>query len=266
MTVSTLRHYDKAGAFVPAKRGMASENKYRYYSPVQITTLKAIRVLTEVRVPLNVIKELTQGRTPEKLIKLLSKYKTMVADEIRFLQDVHAVIGTYIDLLNEGISIMEDEISVAEMPQKQIILGNTNVFTEETSLVGEFTRFCKALHEPKLNMSFPVGGYWDTMTSFLDRPSQPTRFFSLDPKGYEQKPAGLYLIGYTRGYYGQTNGLPKRMEAYAKKNGLVFTGPVYNIFLFDDISVVDPEQYLLQVSASVKETHRVISRRPRRHF
>jgi effector-binding domain-containing protein len=100
------------------------------------------------------------------------------------------------------------------------------------------------------------------MNVFLNEPSQPTRFFSLDPNGKEKQPKGLYLTGYTRGYYGQTNDLPKRMAAFAKKNRLVFTGPVYNIYLFDEMSITDMNQYLLQVSASVKETRRVPSRRP----
>jgi effector-binding domain-containing protein len=73
--------------------------------------------------------------------------------------------------------------------------------------------------------------------------------------------AGLYLIGYTRGYYGQTNDLPKRMASFARKNGLLFNGSVFNTYLFDEMSIIDTEQYLLQVSALVKETRRVPSRR-----
>jgi len=82
----------------------------------------------------------------------------------------------------------------------------------------------------------------------------------------------LFLTGYTRGYYGQTNDLPKRMasfakkKSFAKKNGLMFNGPVYNLYLFDEMSITDPEQYLLQVTASVKEMRRVPSRRPIRRL
>jgi hypothetical protein len=47
-------------------------------------------------------------------------------------------------------------------------------------------------------MSFPVGGYFEDMDAFMKKPSQPTRFFSIAPKGTDLKPAGLYLIGYTR--------------------------------------------------------------------
>ncbi len=116
-------------------------------------------------------------------------------------------------------------------------------------------------HEPKLNLSYPIGGYWDGAAEFFREPSQPARFFSLDPKGHERKSAGLYLVGYTRGFYGQMGDLPERLAAYAKKNSLIWNGPVYVIYLFDELSVTDPEQYLLRVSISVKETKRVPSRR-----
>lgn len=266
MTVSALRFYDNKGIFCPAKRGVEFENKYRYYSPTQITTVKMIRVLREIGVPLATIKELTEHRTPEKLIKLLNKNKETVADEVRFLQEVYSVMDTFIGLLSEGIGVTETEMSVIEMPEKSIILGNENNFSNVDEFYGEFVRFCNGIHTPQLNMSYPIGGYWTDMDTFLDRPSRPTHFFSLDPKGHEKKSTGLYLNGYTRGYYGQVSDLPERMAAFAKKNGLIFTGAVYNIYLFDELSVADPEQYLSQVSVAVSETRRVSSRRPKRHL
>jgi hypothetical protein len=94
------------------------------------------------------------------------------------------------------------------------------------------------------------------MDLFLRDSSLPTRFFSYDPNGKDRIEGGLYLTGYTRGYYGQTNGLPGRMADYADQNGLMFNGPVYNTYLFDELSVAAPDQYLLQVSASVSEARR----------
>lgn len=262
MTADTLRHYDKKGIFHPAKYGEEFENSYRYYSPTQITTIKMIRVLTEIGVPLDTIKELAHERTPEKLMKLFSRHKSIAADEIRFLQDVYSVISTFLELLIEGMSAIETEITVSELPEKRITIGDRNDFDGSVSFYREFIRFCNTPHEPALNLAYPIGGYFESMNAFLNEPSKPTRFFSLDPKGHEKKAAGLYLIGYTRGYYGKTNDLPKRMVEFARKNKLVFNGAVYNLYLFDEMSIVDTEQYLLQVSASVKETRRVPSRRP----
>jgi len=263
MTTDALRLYDKRGIFKPAKHGEKFKNKYRYYyAPTQVVTVKMTRVLADVGVPLSTIKELAEERTPEKLIKLFSKQQGIIADEVRFLQEAHSVIGTFLDLLIEGVSATESELIVSELPEKRMIVGEANDFTDADGFYREFVRFCRAPHEPKLNLSYPIGGIFDCMDEFLSEPSQPTRFFSLDPKGNDRQAAGLYLIGYTRGYYGATNGLPKRMAEFAKKNGLLFNGPVYNTYLFDEMSVNNAEQYLLQVSASVKETRRVPSRRP----
>jgi hypothetical protein len=57
-------------------------------------------------------------------------------------------------------------------------LGDTNDFNGSDSFYGEFTRFCDAPHEPKLNLSYPVGGYFAGIDVFMNEPARPTRFFS----------------------------------------------------------------------------------------
>ena len=266
VSVSTLRYYDKIGVFIPAKRGIEHGNQYRLYSPHQITTIKMIRVLTEIGIPLQTIKALTQHRTPETMLKLFSKYKNKVASEINSLQNVYSVISTFTDLLIEAISATETEISLSVMPEKRLMFGGINDFGGEIGFPIGHSRFCHDKRRLALTESLPIGGYWESMPAFISEPSQPVRFFSVDPKGRERKEAGLYLVGYMRGYCGQTNGIPEQMEAYAKKNGLVFTGPVYNIYLSDEISEIDPNNYLLQISVPVKETRRVTTYRLRRSF
>ncbi len=264
ITVDSLRHYDKRGVFMPATHGTGFERKYRYYSPMQVTVVKMIRVLAEIGVPLDTISELARNRTPEQLLRLLRKHRDIVADELRFLEEAHTVMDAFMDLLYEGITIMETEIHVSDMPEKRLAIGDINDFNGATGFIREFGRFCGSLRKARLSISYPIGGYFDSMLTFTDAPDQPTRFISLNPNGNGIKEAGLYVIGYTRGYYGQVNDLPIKMEAFAKNNGLLFSGPVYNIYLFDELSIADPHNYLLQVSASVTETRRVPSRRPRR--
>ncbi len=265
ITVKSLRNYDKKGIFHPAKHGVEHENNYRYYSAPQIITAKLIRVLTEIGVPLETIKSLAQTRTPEKVLKILCQNRKKMDDEIRFYQDASSVVDAFIGLIQEGMSITENEITLNEMPERRIILGDKNHFAYPGVFIDEFIRFYKSAHEPYLNMSFPVGAYWPDIKSFLDAPVSPARFYSLDPKGNERIKSGLYLNAYTRGYYGCINDLPERMETYAKKNGLRFSGEIYGIYLFDEISIIDQEQYLMKVSAAVTETQRILSHRPRRY-
>jgi len=254
MSVEKLRYYDNNGIFHPAKYGEGEKSKYRYYSPSQITAINMIRVLSEIGIPLKKIKEIAGGRTPENMLKLLSKQRYKIMDKLHSLQDAHAVVDTYIELLISGISATESEITLAEMPEVRITLGNDNDFTDSYKFFREFICFCNTPHKPMLNLAYPIGGFFKDMETFLNESSQPTRFFSLDPKGRDHKEAGLYLVGYNRGYYGETSDLPKRMAAFAKENELIFTGPVYNTYLFDEVSVANPKKYLLQVAASVTRT------------
>jgi hypothetical protein len=151
---------------------------------------------------------------------------------------------------------------VREDPERRIVLGKPNEYGDGEGFYGAFARFCTARHTPELNLSYPIGGYFDGMERFLDAPSRPARFFSHDLQGKETISGGLYLTGYTRGYYSRTNDLPLRMAAYVERNGLTFDGPVYNTYLIDELSMADPEQYLLQASASVSE----VRRDPMRHI
>ena len=266
MKVSALKYYDKNGIFKPIERGSGFENKYRYYSPTQITAVKMIQILADIGIPRKRIRELMKNRSPEIMIKLLHEYKEKVGYEKRFFNEVELVISAFFDSLFAAMSVTETEMYVSEMPEKHIVLGDFNNFGENESFYAELNRFYNAPSEPKIVKSFPVGGFWDSMAKFVSKPSQPMKFFSLDPNGNGLWRAGWYLNGYTRGYYGQTNDLPERMTSYAKDEGLLFTGPVYNVYLSDEFSEPNPNNYLLQVSASVTETQRSDSRRLNRQW
>jgi len=244
--------------------GTGAEQGTRFYSPMQVTLAHMIHVLSDIGVPLETIKWLETERSPEMMLRLIRKQQPVIAALKEFYDEVQSVMDTYVELMFDAISVTETEHAVLEMPGKQIILGAANDFSGTIGFVREFVSFCCAHHTPRLNMSYPIGGYWESMAAFLGNPTQPQRFFSLDPKGMQNKAAGFYLTGYNRGYYGVVNDLPKRMEAFAKENGLLFTGPVYNLFLLDELSIVDPNQYLLQVAASVTETKRGLPKRARR--
>jgi hypothetical protein len=210
-----------------------------------------IRVLTELGVPLKTILNMMKERTPAKTLKLLSEQSSKLYANLCRLQEALSVLRVFVGMLRDGIKADESELSVTHMSEIPITLGIPCEFEEGQSFYSEFARFSSQRYIPPLNMSYPIGGFFDSMETFLETPSCPTRFFSANPNGHAKKNEGLYLIGYTRGYYGQTNDLPEMMSDYAKKHKLVFDGPVYNLYLFDELSVNDPEKYLLQVCAQI---------------
>jgi DNA-binding transcriptional MerR regulator len=247
---STLIYYDEIGLFKPISRG---ENNYRYYSHRQIITVNLINVLRDLDIPVKVIKALAYDRTPEKIHKLLTEQEKQLKVKVRWLRDAQKIIRTLRKLLDFGMDADEAVITVRKMEKLPLILGPENDFGESASFYNGFLRFCGKAKTKGFNLSYPIGGYFADMDSFLNEPSRPNRFFFVNPDGKEARGPGLYLTGYTRGYYGQTNDLPQRMDAYIRKHDLTPEGPVYNIYLFDEISVTDPNQYLLQATVRVSQ-------------
>lgn len=263
---STLRFYDEHGILKPAKRGKDKNDTYRYYSPRQITEAKRIKVLREIGVKVEEIAELEKDRSPEVLIKILTSHDISLSCEIHYLQELQSVVRINRSKIFEGISANENEISICEMPEIRIMLGEPTYYAEGEEFYSQYLEFCKKPRNPKLNPSFPAGGYYDSIESFTAHPSQPDRFYSLDPDGQERKERGMYLVGYTRGYYGQLNDLPERMVEYAKQNKITFDGPIYNICLLDELCITDTDQYLMQVSASIESPNYRVARNPKEHL
>jgi effector-binding domain-containing protein len=100
-------------------------------------------------------------------------------------------------------------------------------------------------------LSYPVGGLFDSLEGFLRDPDRPNHFFSYSPDGEQTRPAGDYLVAYHRGYYGQAQDFPLRIRAYIDENHIEVTGPVYNVFVLDEITMLDRNDYLLQFSVRV---------------
>jgi DNA-binding transcriptional MerR regulator len=248
ITQSALRYYDEIGLFAPVKRG---DNGYRYYSPQQIVTVNLINVLNDLYTTLKEISELEQNRTPESILQLLIKQENKFDSEMRRLQAAYSITHVFRSLIQEGISANEDEITEREADELPIALGPVNDFGDNHIFYETFIRYCQFAKKVRVNLSYPIGGYFETFGDFLGESSQPTRFFSIDPAGQEKKAAGRYLYAYTRGYYGDMGDSAQRLQAYAEEHNLAFSGPLYVIYLHDEISVKDTSRYLAQVSVKV---------------
>jgi effector-binding domain-containing protein len=85
----------------------------------------------------------------------------------------------------------------------------------------------------------------------LKNPSRPNQFFSLDPSGSGSKPAGRYVRAYTRGFYGEMSNTPERLEEYVSANSLNPIGPVYVLYIQDEVSVPEPDNYLAQTTVRI---------------
>ena len=245
---STLRYYDEIGLLPPAARG---ENNYRYYVPFQIITLNFINVLIEMGVHLSDIKKMSKERTPESIIGLLSRQEALLDSRLNSLRSAYSIIHTYRDNIQEALLVSDCDVRLEELDEAKMILGPVNDFKGSDTFYEEFMRFCNKSPDYRINLRYPVGGYHNDMESYLSEPGRPQRFYSLDPTGNHTRKKGQYICGYIRGYYGEFGVLPEKMAAFADKHSLTFNGPVYVIYLLDEVSVVNTDQYLSKVMAGV---------------
>lgn len=246
---TTLRYWDDIGLFVPAKRD--PDNNYRYYSPEQIIAVNFITVMSSLKVPLKTISEVGQKRDPELIIDMIEQQENILDMEMRRLRESYSIIHTRRELIKRGLRADESKISVQYRDEQPIILGPPTEFKGNEPFYEPFKRFCSAAREMRINLNYPIGGYHESVESFLNAPGKPDRFFSLDPTGYDKQAAGDYMLGFKRGYYGEINDLAERMKAYADEQSLALTGSVYIVYLHDETCVNDPSQYLAQACIAV---------------
>jgi DNA-binding transcriptional MerR regulator len=251
---SALRYYDDIGLFSPAQRG---ENGYRYYSPQQTTYINQINIMRKLKVPLEKISDFVKHRTPELIVRALQEKEDELDEEMYQLHEMFSILHVTRNAIVSGMIANENEIELHEQNEHSLFLGPKTNFDSKTNhyfydplLV--FYEYCRQFG---FSLCYPIGGYFDDMDAYVASPSRPTHFFSADPRGTTIKPAGHYMVGYTRGYYGETNDLPERMVDFAVKNNLSFNGPMYNTYLHDEVCISDPSQYLLRASILVKKKH-----------
>ena len=248
ITQSKLRYYDEIELFQPVMR---ADNGYRYYSAPQTIAVNSLNVMHSMNIPVRKFSSLKKERTPKQILELLQKHELELNQELYKLQQAYSIIHTYCDLIREGMQADEQAISRSWMDSAPIELGSQNDFSDGF-FYDSFFRFIRQMADRNINPAFPAGGFYEDMDAFIGAPGRPTRYFVHFPEGREKREAGEYLVGYARGYYGEIGDLPQRLKSYAEENGIAVTGPVFEAYLHDEVSVGDPNQFLIQASVLIK--------------
>ena len=252
---STLRYWDDIGIFSPITRN--PDNNYRYYSLAQLLALNFVTTLSDLGIPLKTISDLRTSRDSEELLRVLEKREKELDLELRTLRLRSSIIHARQELVRYGLKVDDKDISILPRENKALILWPRNVYQEGDTFLEPLAAFIVKAGDHFINLSFPVGGYWDNFGSFLKDPSRPDRFFSIDPVGKHIRKEGNYLVGYARGYYAEMGDLPERMEAYIKEKAINVAGPVYTMYLNEEISTRDTSQYLATTMVAVTKPKRL---------
>jgi DNA-binding transcriptional MerR regulator len=247
---STLRYWDHVGLFQPILRHEG--NNYRYYSMEQAVAVDFITVLSSLKMPLKMIGEAKKNRDPQKILSMLRQQGFEIDKELIRLQEIYSTIHILQDVIHQGINATPGEIVIRHLDKMAVVIGPENTFRKDELFYRAQAEYRKQARHNRVNINNPIGGYHPNFEHFTEDPSRPQRFFSIDPTGCDCRPEGKYLLGCVQGYYGQMGSFPGQMAAYMKENGLVCEGPVYVIYLLDEISIQDPNKYLAQICVRVR--------------
>jgi len=253
---STLRYWDRIGLFCPALRH--EENNYRLYAIEQMVAVNFVTTLSKLKLPLKTIGQARDARDPQKIISLLEQQEFEIDKEMAQLQEIHATIHILRTMYRRGAEAAPGTICVQHFKQMAIIMGPPNAYSNGEQLYNALTEYYRQARHNRVNLSNPIGGYYTSVEQYIENPVLPQCFFSIDTTGCDCLPEGDYLVGYVQGYYGQMGSMPEQLTAYAEENDLTCEGPVYVIYLLDEICVLEPTKYLAQVSVRVrkrKKTH-----------
>jgi len=247
---SKLIYYDDLGLFPSAYRG---ENNYRYYTLNQIILASFINDMASFGVSLKELLPLVQNRTPEIMLEVLEKSIKEHHERALQLKETQSVMEVLVDLMKQGLAVADKDFEIIDAKPYRLIIGSENVYQDAPTFYPAWMTFINSAKKAGLNIKFPIGGIFNDLDRFIADPNMPSRFYFVNPRGKNLVEGGKWLAGYVRGFYGVTGDLVTRLLEFAEENKLKLTGPVYNTFLLDEMSLVDPDQYMMRATIKIEE-------------
>ena len=250
----TLLYYDKIGLLTPDMRG---DNKYRYYSILLLATVNMIRTLQKLGMSLEEIKELKDNRSPHLAEDVLSRQINKIDIKIEEWVRSRKLLITLMKTINDALDVDENTITIKFLPAEAIVLGDINDYSRGRDAYDALLSFYHSIGEkyPDVDLNYPVWAMFKRDRIIQGDWIWPDRYYFFNPEGHDKRPAALYAIGYTRGGYGQSDEVYKRVIEYIDNNGFEICGDAYEEYPLNEICIVENNNYLLRVMIAVREKH-----------
>lgn len=253
----TLCNYDRIGLLSPIMRD--EKNNYRYYSGGQLAVVNVIRTLQALGMSFAEIKKLIDNRTPEQINTLLLNQIDKIEQMIDRWVSARRLLSTLQKSIYPVLNIKENAIKIEYLQAEAIILGGVNDYSNDKKDYEALYNFYDELNKkyPGLDLNYPVWGMFSEERLKYGDWDFPDRYYFYNPRGYDERPAGLYAIGYSRGSYGKCDELYKRLVEYIDGNDFEICGNGYEEYPLNEICVSDEENYLVRVMITVQKKNNV---------
>jgi DNA-binding transcriptional MerR regulator len=212
--------------------------------------------LRNLGVPLKEIMKFLEHRTPESVISLFEEQSKHIDRNVKKMVKAKKLLLTLKTIIEEGLAADEHSITAHWAEEESILLGpqidySTGKSIEEATL--DFYKYCGDL-DKDMDLNYPVWGVYSAERLMRHDWVGPDKFYFKMPDAPDRKPEGLYVTGYTRGDYGQSDELYRRLTAYIEEHDLEICGPAYETYPLNEISIVNSRNYLMRISITVKQT------------
>ncbi len=246
-----LIFYDRIGVLKPEK---VDYNGYRYYSIRQIWLVYFVMMFKEFGMPLEKIKKISRDRTPERILQVFSNQKEVIGREIRKLQQRLLMIEAQEEVIRETEGLDENAIHIQDRPAEPVLRGPVIRDFRQEKLNTYFSEFFSQCLASGIGLGFPLGCEVTKKSLLRKEWGHLHRIYFRVPQAKQKKKAGKYVVGYVRGDYFTNFHLYERMMEFIADNGFVVNGAAYEEYMLDEVTTIDPSEYLMRLSIPVRET------------
>jgi len=202
------------------------------------------------------IKDKKDRRNPDFVKEVLALQVRLVDDNIEEWVRARKLLLTLLKTLSEVSDVDENAMTIQFLPEQAIVFGDVNDYSGGKTDYDALLSFYNAMSEkyPKLDLNYSV---WATFTKERILRGDwvwPDRFYFFNREGHDKRPAALYAVGYTRGGYGQSDELYKRLIKYIYDNGFEISGDAYEEYPLNEVCIAEEDNYLIRVMITVRES------------
>lgn len=251
--ISNLRYYDEIDLLKPDYRG---ENNYRLYNINQLYEAWMIDTFKGMNVTLREIKNLKKSRDPQIILNLLRSKLNYLHDEKNKISQLEEIFKKWMDDIENAYKITAPKIVVKQLEERFVQVGS-EIFEIE-NIDEPIVNFIREHRKRKNVVFFDSIGLLFPQTVIQDRTWRgPLVFYSKDVTGNHKIEAGQYLVSYDN--YGNTvEGLHfERVYEYLNENNFLIYGNVYAECDLNEISILEPEDFLIKVFFRVEPKYSI---------
>ncbi|MFD1883915.1 MerR family transcriptional regulator [Paenibacillus wenxiniae] len=253
ITRQTLIYYDRIGLFKPA---LVDDNGYRYYHLNQLDAIGVIGILKEQGMSLQHIHAHLEQRNPERTLELLRKQEEMIQSQLAKLERTRQMIGIQMENLELSIGIDITKMQVIWQPDIPLLKSAYMRVTKQDFAEKLWMDFQQRLQREQAPIGYPGGvivEQQDLQNRNGDMMSYMFSRMQTHTETQHYMPAGYYLVSYMRADYGDTDKIYPRIFEHIEQQGYEISGHAYEEYVQDEISVQNPDEYLVRVLIQIKK-------------